>query len=138
MTNIVRWQEVVGKDYLNEFERISKAIVFSRVKDPVTGPQTVLNKLKDDERERYDVKRDQLRRCGYEEDGKILRNHGWYSAFLDNGILKFTTTAKDRNYISMNKYIEWKRGMSIEEDQKRYYAVRPVVKRVMKEFDHED
>lgn len=139
MVKIVHWQNVVGKDYAQEFEKTTVALVFAKLKDQVMGAQSVLNKLKDDDRERYDSKRGQLRRCGYEEDGKIIRRHGWYMPYLDKGQLRFNTTADlDREYISMNQYIEWNKGMSLEDDINRYYDEKPVVKYVLNEFDHEE
>lgn len=107
-TFIVPWREIVGKDYMEQFTKMTKAWVFAN-RDPV-AQAGVLKKFTPEEWEEYDKKRYFMRFCGYAMDGEITRRHGWNDPYLEKGELRFKCTARreDRRTISWHTFIEWR------------------------------
>jgi len=110
MTYIVHWKDVVGKEHLETFIKVERAIIAAQrmqIQDPV---EVVRKKLNDDEAmEMWAEKRRYMRKCGYEVNNKIVKWHGWYDSYLDRDELKFKTTAPPgREYISLNSFLGFK------------------------------
>ncbi|MFA5307757.1 MAG: hypothetical protein WC365_09970, partial [Candidatus Babeliales bacterium] len=79
-------------------------------------------------------KRHSMRICGYERfDKKSIYWHGWYAPRIVNSELRFaidtTQTHQEPNveYISMNEWIEFERGMELGE--KKEYNVTSLAKK---------
>lgn len=138
MTQIVHWKDIVGKDFLNEFEKITRSILSAH---NVGRPESdVLGKLDASVQEKYEMKRDLMRKCGYEIRGKYLFSwHGWYTSCLERGELRFKTTAHPdgRKYISITTFLDWKKGYDLDQAVEEYYDTKDIQK-VADDFIHED
>jgi len=133
MTYIVHWKDVVGKEHLETFIKVERAIIAAQrmqIQDPV---EVVRKKLNDDEAmEMWAEKRRYMRKCGYEVDGKIIRWLGWYTSYLESGEVKFKTTAdRNRKYISMNEFLEFKRNYDHAALENDYYHGQENIKQLV-------
>lgn len=105
VTYIVPWQEVVGKEFLEEFIRIARAFLRAGLTD-IEACAVVRKKLEreaPEALERYDKCRHLLRACGFElqHPNDLHRWRGWIVPYLERDELKFRTTAPaDRVHIS--------------------------------------
>jgi hypothetical protein len=142
MTKMVHWKNIVGKEFLEEFIKTTRSIVIA---DKNNQPASVvLNKLPSDVQDKYDMKRNQMRKCGYEDRKDVSTTlwHGWYLAYLDGNEVKFHCTAmkEDREYIELTTFLEWKRMGNVDEEIDRYYEAQKTIKKVANSdyFPHED
>lgn len=108
VVRIVNWRDVVGKDFLDEFDRITRNIMGAEANN--LPPESAWRKVSIEARKEYRTKRDVMRFCGYEETRFGWRRHGWYTPYLWRNELRFTCTAeaKDRQYIQLGAFISWK------------------------------
>lgn len=123
MINLVYWKDVVGKKFLEEFVKATKGIILARKNDQPES--VVLNKLSLEGQDKYRMKRNQMRKCGYEgkKDTSNILWHGWYSSYIENGELRFLCTVpkEERKYIALPTFLEWKKMGNIEDDIDQYY-----------------
>jgi hypothetical protein len=97
---IVRWTEIVGKDFIDVFKKIVMAEIYMGN----ISIDDIIKKFGNDEWNKYKIKRDIMRECG------------WYISFYKkSGELDFGSIypPEEREYISMNEYIEGKRAERI-------------------------
>ncbi len=119
MTQIVRWQEIVGEDNLDTFVKIQKAIVYAERVGQTEDDVFAKMKDRQEDIEMWKTKRRLMRFCGYDGDNKKL---GWYRAYIDGNELKFSTTATpDRVYISLPHFLDMKR-LQQDADEADYYG----------------
>ncbi len=117
MRDIVTWESIVGKDFLDTFTQIATAEYWSGVKElPI---KTAYDRYSDKDIETYHDKR------------SLMRYHGWRQAYLTKkGTLKFMVIydPKDANYITLSEHIgkrqadelaayadEWDAGQTVKE-----------------------
>ncbi|MCX8022784.1 MAG: hypothetical protein N2745_08440 [Syntrophorhabdaceae bacterium] len=106
IVKIVHWKDIVGKENLESFMRIEKAIIMAERNN--LDVQEVFRRLKDreGELEMWKQKRFLMRYCGYDEEH---RRYGWYLSYLDRGEVKFKTTAPpDREYITLTEFLDYR------------------------------
>lgn len=118
MTYIVHWKDVVEKNF-GSLERF-KGIILDGV-----------NKLSQEEKSLYDKTRWFMRRCGYEERGKeIIRTHGWFTPYYEDGELKFMCTADktDRTLITLPQYMEYWTNKDLANMEDEYYNTQVLVR----------
>lgn len=132
MINVVHWRDIVGKEFLDEFTKISRSIAIAQENEK--SPSIVIDKLNADVREKYQMKHDLMRKCGYEDrkDPSPVIWHGWRSPYRDGQEVKFWCTAprEERKYIALTTFLEWKRMGNIGDEIDLYYEAQDLIQKV--------
>jgi hypothetical protein len=105
---IVHWREIVGEDFLDEFCRIAKALVYAPDQDAV---DKIMEAKTEDVREHYKRVRRRMMRCGYYIDAlarDLYHECGWNDAYLNRAgeVCFHTYGAPVGGLISMRSYMD--------------------------------
>jgi len=105
---IVDWRAIVGDDFIEEFTRIGRALLYADTQEKVSK---VMASLTEEQRERYGKARCAMRECGYWVDRwHIPHLCGWGEAYFAGDELGFRTTAPaPRTFISLQSFMDFKR-----------------------------
>lgn len=120
MIYIVHWKDIVQKHFGSVDTFIN--IVLNGIKG-----------LSPDDKSKYEKTRWFMRRCGYEERGKdIVRTHGWFSPYYDNGELRFMCSADqpDRMLITLPQYMDYWTNKDLANMEDEYYNTQVLVRGV--------
>jgi hypothetical protein len=138
MIRIVRWTEIVGRDFLEMFTKIEKMIV-SQQKDGIPTDMIMKNlrnnkNIGEDNVERWEEKRRQIRFCGYEVENKLSYPTGWYEPTIAGNELKFMLKTRVpeplMDYITLDAFKADKEVLDKEDE--KYEANRTRVYKVIK------
>ena len=119
---IVSWKQIVKQDFLQEFCRVTKALIFA---GQAGLPQTekavkkIMDGLPEETRDRYHKTLFSLEQCGYFYDKWGIPYYcGWFDPRIINGTVQFRTSAPaPQRFISMRPFMDFKR--ELKEDLSR-------------------
>lgn len=144
MIYIVHWRDCIGKDNLSKFKAIQIGVTLACQQNPnsekaqADAIKKASGKITDADVEMWQKKRHQMKKCGYELDGRSIKWHGWFMPVVEGGELYFRGTADPtrRQFISMNQYLEWLNAHG-EEGPVKTYNVKAVVNKTAREMERD-
>lgn len=119
---VVHWKDIVGKDFMKKFIDMVKAEQYLTHKN--LSWNTMADKFGLDDLQKYTEKR------------SIMRRHGWFEAYLEDGEIMFMSIypVGERNYISLAQYLNAREAERIAQDEEEYYSTKGTVYKVGKEM----
>lgn len=132
MILIVHWKDVVGRDNLEMFVKVQRAIIFAE-RDG-RSETDVFKKMKnrEDDISFWRKKRYLMRFCGYEiidSRSGMWTRHGWYKPYLDHENMRFMCTGakEDRSYIELSAFLDWKDSLRADDMEPRPGEVEDMI-----------